>query len=104
MALVTLRKGEESFTDTSYGDGPVHAACNAIERIAGVSGRLERFDVRATTPGKDALGEAYVTVNFGGKTYKGNGASTDIIEAAVSAYLNALNKYLALSESFTRES
>lgn len=103
-ALVTLRKGDESFTDTSFGDGPVHAACNAIERIAGVSGRLERFDVRATTPGKDALGEAYVTVTFGDKTYKGNGASTDIIEAAVSAYLNALNKFLALSESFATES
>ncbi len=104
MALVTLRKGEESVTDTSIGDGPVHAACNAIERIVGVSGRLERFDVRATTPGKDALGEAYVSVSFGEKTYKGNGASTDIIEAAVGAYLNAMNKYLALSESFAKES
>lgn len=103
MALVTLRKGEETFTDTATGDGPVHAACMAIERIAGISGRLERFDIRATTPGKDALGEAYVTVAFGEKTYKGNGASTDIIEAAVSAYLNALNKCIALSDSFDQE-
>lgn len=100
MALVTLTKGEDTFTDTATGDGPVHAACMAIERIIDVSGRLERFDIRATTPGKDALGEAYVTVAFGEKTYKGNGASTDIIEAAVLAYLNAVNKYLALSESF----
>lgn len=99
MALVTLSKGEETYTDTATGDGPVHAACMAIERIIGVSGRLEQFDVRATTPGKDALGEAYVTVSFNGKTYKGNGASTDIIEAAVTAYLNAMNKYLALSSS-----
>jgi 2-isopropylmalate synthase len=71
----------------------------AIERIAGVSGRLEQFEVRATTPGKDALGEAYLTVSFNGKTYKGNGASTDIIEAAVTAYLNAMNKYLALADA-----
>jgi 2-isopropylmalate synthase len=99
MALVTLSKGDESFTDTAAGDGPVHAACMAIERIVGVSGRLEQFEVRATTPGKDALGEAYVTVSFNGKTYKGNGASTDIIEAAVTAYLNAMNKYLALSDA-----
>ena len=103
MALVSLKKGDEVLTDTATGDGPVHAACNAIERIVGVSGRLERFDIRATTPGKDALGEAYVTVAFGEKTYKGNGASTDIIEAAVSAYLNALNKYIALSDSFDQK-
>ena len=84
--------------DTAIGDGPVDAACKAVERIAGVSGRLEQFNIRATTPGKDALGEAYVTVRFEGKDYKGNGASTDIIEAAVSAYLNAMNKYIALKE------
>lgn len=103
MALVTLSKGDETFTDTATGDGPVHAACMAIERIIDISGRLEQFDIRATTPGKDALGEAYVTVAFGEKTYKGNGASTDIIEAAVLAYLNAVNKYLALADSFKGE-
>ena len=100
MALVKLAKGTETFTETATGDGPVHAACSAIERIVGVSGRLERFDIRATTPGKDALGAAYVTVNFGGKHVTGNGASTDIIEAAVNAYLNAINKHLAMSEDF----
>ena len=100
MALVKLEKGEEALAETATGDGPIHAAFMAIERILGVSGRLEQFDIRATTPGKDALGEAYVTVDFGGKSYKGNGASTDIIEAAAHAYLNALNKYVALRESF----
>jgi len=99
MALVKLRRGDKEFTETATGDGPVHAACMAVERIVGVSGRLDQFDIRATTPGKDALGEAYVTVAFGEKPYKGNGASTDIIEAAVKAYVNALNKYIALAES-----
>lgn len=96
MALVKLRKGEESVCETATGDGPVDAACQAIERVVGVSGRLQDFNLRAATPGKDALGEAHVSVLFNGTVYYGTGASTDIIEAAVQAYLNALNKYLAL--------
>jgi len=103
MALVKLRRGEEVFTETATGDGPVHAACMAVERVLGVTGRLEQFDIRATTPGKDALGEAYVTVVFGGKEFKGNGASTDIIQAAVQAYLNAANKYIALQEGMATD-
>jgi len=99
MALIKLKRGDDVLMETAVGDGPVHAACNAIERIIGVSGKLERFEIRATTPGKDALGEAYVTVTFGNQPFSGNGASTDIIEAAVKAYLNAVNKYLAFQES-----
>ena len=103
MALVKVTKGQETQMDTAIGDGPVDAACRAIERVTGITGRLERFDIRATTPGKDALGEAYVTVNFDGKRIPGNGASTDIIEAAVTAFLNAVNKYLAYQESKNQE-
>ncbi|HOK08654.1 MAG TPA: 2-isopropylmalate synthase [Candidatus Hydrogenedens sp.] len=95
-ALVKLRKGEEVFMDTAIGDGPVDAACKAIERITGVLGQLEQFDIRATTPGKDAIGEATLVVKFNGKKITGNGSSTDIVEAAVKAYLNAVNKYLAI--------
>ena len=96
MALVKLKRGEEFFVETATGDGPVHAACMAIERITGVTGRLSGFQIRAATPGKDALGDAHVTVEFEDRAYYGTGASTDIIEAAVMAYLNALNKYLAM--------
>ena len=85
--------------DTAVGDGPVDAAFRAVERIVGVSGRLEQFEIRATTPGKEALGEAYVIVTFDGRQYRGNGASTDIIEAAVLAFLNAANKHIVYNES-----
>ena len=103
IAFVRMHRGAQEFCETAMGDGPVHSACMAVERIVGVTGRLEQFDIRATTPGKDALGEAYVTVTFGGKSYKGNGASTDIIEAAVLAYVNALNKHIALRDSAGQE-
>ena len=99
MALVKLKKGDQEYIETAVGDGPVHAACSAVERIAGVTGRLEEFNVRAVTKGKDALGEAHVLVRFDNQPFTGASASTDIIEAAVQAYLHALNKYLALSAS-----
>ena len=96
MALVKLRKGNEEVVETGVGDGPVDAACQALEKALGFSGKLEEFSIRAATPGKDALGEAHVTVQIQGHLFNGTGASTDIIEAAVRAYLNALNKYLAV--------
>lgn len=96
-ATVRIKRGDQKFTESANGDGPIDAACKAIERITGIKGRMEQFEIRATTPGQDALGEAYVTVEVGAKTYKGNGASTDIIEAAVHAYLSAINKHLALA-------
>ncbi len=98
MALVKLRRGEnqDEMFETSTGDGPVDAACKAVERITGAKGRLLEFTVRAATPGKDALGQANVTVEFKDKAYYGQGASTDIIEAAVHAYVNAVNKFLAI--------
>ncbi|MGC8739514.1 MAG: 2-isopropylmalate synthase [Candidatus Hydrogenedens sp.] len=98
-ALVKLRKGNEQLMDTAIGDGPVDAACKAIERITGVLGQLEQFDIRATTPGKDAVGEATVVVKFNGKNITGNGSSTDIVEAAVKAYLNAVNKFIAIRDA-----
>ncbi|MCX5758334.1 MAG: 2-isopropylmalate synthase, partial [Candidatus Hydrogenedentes bacterium] len=59
-------------------------------------GVLKEFSIRAATSGTDALGEAHVSVVFGKRSYTGTGASTDIIEAAVQAYVGAVNKYAAL--------
>ena len=45
----------------------------------------------------DLVGRLYVgDVRIDDTTYYGSGASTDIIEAAVRAYLHALNKHLAI--------
>ena len=40
-----------------------------------------------------------VAVLLDGKSFYGTGASTDIVEAAVHAYLSAINKYLALKST-----
>jgi 2-isopropylmalate synthase len=93
-ATVRLTKGEESWLDSSVGDGPVDAAYRAVERITNVGGRLLDYSLRSVTKGKDALGEVFVTVQFEETVIVAHASSTDVIEASVKAYLNALNKFL----------
>ena len=94
-ATLRLAKDEESWLDSAVGDGPVDAAYRAVERITGVSGRLLDYSIRSVTKGKDALGEVFVTVKFDSTVIVGHGSSTDVIEASVIAYVNALNKFLS---------
>ncbi|MEZ6060333.1 MAG: 2-isopropylmalate synthase [Planctomycetaceae bacterium] len=78
--------------DAATGDGPIDAVFRAMERIMELTARLEDFSVRSVSEGKDALGEVRVTINVNGRHYAGKGVSTDIIDAAANAYLQALNK------------
>jgi len=91
-ATVRLKKEEQVFQDSGVGDGPVDAVLNAIDAITGLKGRLQDYQLRAVTSGKDALGEVSVKVDFDGTVVPGKGSSTDVIEASARAYLNALNR------------
>ena len=92
-ATVRLRKGNEIVTDAGVGGGPVDAAMKAIDRISGQHGHLVEYSVEAVTEGKDAIGEVTVRVDFGeGRLITGKAASTDVVEASVRAYLNAVNR------------
>jgi len=94
-ALVTLASetGGE-VTETAMGDGPVNAVFAAADKLTGLKGRLLDFRIHAVTGGADAVGEVFVQVDFDGVTQGGKGASTDIVEASLRAYLNATNKVL----------
>jgi 2-isopropylmalate synthase len=70
----------------------VDAAYKAIDQITKVQGRLADYSIRAITGGKDALGEVVLKLEVNGHTVIGRGSSTDVIEASVRAYLNAVNK------------
>ena len=87
-----LKKDAEVFQDSGVGDGPVDAVLNAIDAITGLKGRLEDYQLRSVTSGKDALGEVSVRVDFDGTVVPGKGSSTDVIEASARAYVNALNR------------
>ena len=91
-ATVRLSKGQEEFTDSAVGDGPVDACYKAIDRISGRSYRLLDYSVHSTTKGKDSIGEVFVRIAAADQEYVGRAASTDIIDASARAYLNAVNK------------
>lgn len=95
-ATVRLRHGQDVFTDAACGDGPVESILKVIDRITGVEGKLEDFSLQAITKGEDAVGEVSVRVRYDDEAVQAKGSSTDIVEAAAKAYLNALNRHLFL--------
>jgi 2-isopropylmalate synthase len=94
-AMIRLAKGDQRVEESGSGDGPVDAAFKTIDKMVGARVELTDFTVRAVTKGREALGEATVVVGADGKSTTGRGSSTDIIEAAARAYVDAINKVLA---------
>lgn len=91
-ASVTLEKDGEKLFGLSGGDGPIDAAFHAIESITGSHYELDDFKIESLTEGKDAAGRAIVKLRSEGVVYVGAGISTDIVGAAIRAYVSALNK------------
>src|SRR4051812_17740214 len=96
-ATVALKPAQgEAIQDAGTGDGPVDAALKAIDRLTKTRGKLMDYSLRSVSQGKDALGEVTVKVDFGDKELMtGKGASTDVVEASVRAYVNALNRFVS---------
>ncbi len=91
-AVVGIKRNGVVTTEAATGDGPVDAAFNAMERVVGLDLKLEDYGLKAVTEGKDALGEVTVRVSLKGGIFVGRGISTDVIEASIKAYLNAINR------------
>jgi 2-isopropylmalate synthase len=91
-AEVTLKFKNKALSAKSTGDGPVDACFKAIDKVTGIKGELQDYRIEAVTKGKDALGEVILKLKAKGKVVSARGASTDIIESSIRAYLNALNK------------
>jgi 2-isopropylmalate synthase len=93
VAMVTLRDsaGHEQ-REAAVGDGPIDAVYSAIQRITRISTELLDFETRAVTEGKEAQGESTVQIRHNTRTVRGRGLSTDVIEAAIRAYLSAINR------------
>ncbi|MBD3296952.1 MAG: hypothetical protein GF392_06240, partial [Candidatus Omnitrophica bacterium] len=91
VATVKLEDKGKILKAVATGDGPVDACFKTIDKAVGRKGRLVDYKVNAVTSGKDALGEASVRTSFGKTVVSGRGSSTDVIEASVLAYVNAVN-------------
>jgi len=94
-ATVTLigEAGEE-VAKSAVGDGPVAAAFQALEQATGVAMVLRNFELHSASIGEDAQGEVTVTVAIDGLSFRGRGASVDIVEAGCRACLEVMNRHL----------
>ena len=63
---------------------------------------MRTFEVRSVTVGEDAQGEAVLTVEHNGRSYRGAGISTNILESAARAYLEVINRIEAIKASVDR--
>jgi len=91
-STVKIKCKDGIYEEAACGDGPVDATFNAIDRVTGMKVKLEEYSIKASTGGKDALGEVTVKISKDNMRSVGYGVSTDIIEASAKAYVNAINR------------
>ena len=95
-STVCLRKGDQKFEKVALGDGPIDASFKAIDEILNPPEHtFDVYSINSTSEGKDTLGDVSIKLSSGYRTYVGRGLSTDIIEASITAYIQASNKMLA---------
>lgn len=93
-ATIGIKFNDKLYKEAAWGDGPVDAVFKAIDRITNIPVKLNEYQLHSVTGGKDALGEVSVKISSNGYKVTGRGASTDIIEASIRAYLDALNRLI----------
>ena len=74
------------------GHGPISLTFSAIDKAVGKDVVIKEFEIVAATPGRDAVGVVNIKALINENTFAGTAASTDIVNAAARAYLDALNK------------
>ena len=93
-AITLIDEHGAEVSDSAHGDGPVAAAFQALEHVTGVGLVLRNFELHSASIGEDAQGEVTVTVERDGQSFRGRGASVDIVEAGVRACLEVMNRIL----------
>ena len=93
-AITLIGEDGAEVSDAAHGDGPVAAAFQALESVTGVELVLRNFELHSASIGEDAQGEVTVTVERDGQSFRGRGASVDIVEAGVRACLEVMNRIL----------
>lgn len=93
-AVTLLHEDGRTVSESAHGDGPIAAAFLALEKATGIELILRNFELHSASIGEDAQGEVTVTVEHAGDSYRGHGASVDIVEAGCRACLEVMNRIL----------
>lgn len=90
-ASVVLNVEGQEREGISHAGGPVDAAFSAIDKCLDIDVELYDYSIQSVTEGTDALGYSVVKLRYGDNHYTGRGTSINIVEASISAFLNAVN-------------
>ena len=93
VASIGLDISNQKFEAAASGNGPVDAAIKALKKIIMKQMTLKEFTIQAISKGSDDVGKVHMQVEYEGSIYYGFGANTDIVTAAVEAYIDCINKF-----------
>ena len=94
VASVCLDIAGEKFEAAASGNGPVDASINAVKSIIRRKTNIQEFLIQAINKGSDDVGKVHMQVEHDGVNYYGFAANTDIVAAAVEAFIDAVNKFV----------
>lgn len=95
-ATITIQIGDNTYTNTHTGNGPVDAAISAIKEMLTTKVTIQEFLIQAMTRGCNDVGKVHMQVACQGRVAHGFAAHTDIIRASVEAYVDGVNKIFNL--------
>src|SRR5690606_13461607 len=76
---VTLKIGNEYYTGTSDGNGPVDAVIKSIKQLISPQVYLDEFLIQAITKGSDDTCKTHMRLMHGDKPYHGFASDTDVV-------------------------
>ncbi|PRO64695.1 2-isopropylmalate synthase [Alkalicoccus urumqiensis] len=92
-ATVQLTKPDGTQIESSApGQGAVEALFNTLDEMIEEDVHLTDFSLSSVGSGRDALAQSNVKLTVNGSEYAGRGSSQDVLEAAVKAFLNGVNR------------
>ena len=94
VASIGLDIAGEKFDAASTGNGPVDAAINALKTIIKRKMTIKEFTIQNISKGSDDIGKVHLQLEHDGHLYYGFGADTDIVSAAIEAYVDCINKFV----------
>lgn len=90
-ASIKVKKGNEVFSASTVGTGPIDALYSAMKEIIDMDIKLLEYKISSVSRGKEALGKVKLQVEYNGEKYIAKATDTDVIKASALAYMNAVN-------------
>ncbi|HWI49334.1 MAG TPA: 2-isopropylmalate synthase [Rummeliibacillus sp.] len=90
-ASIKVKKGDEIFSASTVGTGPIDALYSAMKEIIDMDIKLLEYKISSVSRGKEALGKVKLQVEYDGEKYIAKATDTDVIKASALAYMNAVN-------------